>query len=104
MVDHSDQAGGNAAEDHRTFDVNRAMSALKSPDASVRRKAIMRFHVRWWHATTTELTNALRTANAPACAIADIPAIVQSCSVCREWHNPGPRNIATFRLVLEFNE
>merc|ERR1739841_358564 len=37
-------------------------------------------------------------------ALADVPAVVQRCVVCRDWAKPGPRNIATFRIILEFNE
>lgn len=79
------------------------MHQLRSTDPAIRKNAIMRCHVRWWHASDTELTNVMRAANAPASAISDILAVVQGCTACREWHRPEPRYIATFRLVEEFN-
>jgi len=45
----------------------------------------------------------LSATGTPARAIADVPAVVQACHVCREWKTPGPRNITTFRLITEFN-
>ena len=64
----------------------------------------MRIHIRWWHAPTEALCRTLKAAGAPAMALADVPAVVQRCVVCRDWAKPGPRNIATFRIILEFNE
>ena len=102
-ADNCGQAGGGASEDWRTFDVSRAMLKLRSSDPSIRKTALQRFHARWWHSTITEMTNSLRAAGAPPYAIADIPAVVHACQVCRAWTKPGPRNVATFRLVEDFN-
>jgi hypothetical protein len=103
-ADSTNQSDNAAVEDWRTMDVNKALSALRSPEASVRRKAIQRLHVRWWHAPSESLKRLLEAAGAPANALADIRAVVQSCAICRDWKRPGPRNIATFRMVQEFNE
>ena len=65
---------------------------------------MQRLHVRWWHASTEALTRTLRAAGAPAQALGEIAGVVQACMICRDWKTPGPKNITTFRLVLEFNE
>ena len=44
------QASAHAQEDWRNFDVSKALSALRSPEPQVRRKALQRLHLRWWHA------------------------------------------------------
>ncbi len=47
----------------------------------------------------------LRASGAPPLAIAEVPAMVQSCDVCRRWHPPpDPNNVTTGRLVTEFND
>ena len=102
--DSSAQAGGGDKEDWRTFDVSRALAALRSPNQEVRRRTLQKLHVRWYHATRTSMTQILQAAGAPSNAIADIASVVQGCLVCRDWYRPVPRNIATFRLSLAFNE
>ena len=101
--DTGDQADDAAGEDWRAFDVSKAMSALRSPDPETRRKAIQRLHIRWWHAGVEPLSRTFRVAGAPAQAIADVPAIVQACNICRDWKRPPPGNIATYRITMEFN-
>ena len=103
-VDSSNQSDQSAANDWRTLDIGKAMSSLASVVPDVRRKALMRLHVRWWHASTEALSRTLKAAGAPAAAIADIPAMVQGCRVCRDWKRPGPTNVATIRMVENFNE
>jgi len=98
------QAGDNDKEDWRTFDASRAMTALRSTDPTVRRRTLQRLHVRWYHATTTQMTQTLKAARVPGTAIADIASVVQGCTVCRDWTRPGPKNIASYRLVVSFNE
>jgi hypothetical protein len=102
--DSSNQAGGGAAEDWRHFDVSKALEALRSEDASIRRRSLMRLHVRWWHATTEELKRTLHAAGAPPKAIADIPAVVRGGVICRDRRKPPAKSIATFRIVWQFNE
>ena len=104
QTDSANQADDAAAEDWRAFDVSKALQALRSSDAQVRRKAIKRLHIRWWHAGVSDLQRILRAAGAPPAAIADTPAVVQGCLICRDWKKPPPHSVATFRIVLEFNE
>ena len=104
LADASHQSDHSAVEDWRTLDVQKALETLKSDDAGVRRKALQRLHIRWWHVPSEAFQRTLRVAAAPARAVAEVPSVVQACSICRDWRRPGPRDVATFRLVLEFNE
>ena len=103
-TDVSVQAGGGAAEDLRTFDVTRSMTALRSDHPEVRKRTLQRLHVRWYHATIDQMTAILRAAGVPPRALADIPGVVHSCGICRQWHKPSPKNITAFRMVDRFNE
>ena len=95
-TDVSVQAGGGAAEDFRTFDVTRSMTILRSDHPEVRKRTLQRLHVRWYHATIDQMTAILRAAGVPPRALADIPGVVHSCGICRQWHKPSPKNIAAF--------
>ena len=39
---------------------------LHNPDEALVKKALMRLHVRWWHATSEQLSQTLRAAGSPA--------------------------------------
>ena len=98
------QAGSSNLEDFRSFDISKAMQSLNSDNAAVRRKALQRLHIRWWHIPTEAFTRILKAAGAPAASIADIPGVVQACNICRDWKKPGPKAVHSFRIVHEFNE
>ena len=51
-----------------------------------------------------QLHDILSAARAPTKALKEIPNVVQSCMVCRDWKKPLSNNVAAFRLTLEFNE
>ena len=103
-ADAAGQSDSSAVEDWRALDVRKCMAALASKDPAVRKKAIQRLHVRWWHAPTEHLIQTLKVSGAPPYALADVPAVVQGCLVCRDWHKPGPGAKVSYRLILEFNE
>ena len=46
----------------------------------------------------------LRAAGVAADALHDIRRVVQGCLICRDWHRPGPHNVAAYKLSLAFNE
>ena len=104
LEDETVQAGGDAHEDWRTFDVGRAMRLLHSPSNEIRRQALRRLHVWWYHGTTQQMSQFLRAAGAPARAISDVASMVQSCTIRRDWHRASTQNIASFRLSSAFNE
>ena len=63
MVDSSTQ--GTSPEDApswSTFDIGRAMTALRSGTPDIQRRILRRLHVRWWHATPTKMIGILKQA------------------------------------------
>ena len=104
QVDSEAQATTGGVEDHRSFDVSKALTALRSTDPKIRKQALQRLHLRWWHATITEMRRTLSVANVPHIALADIPSVVQACKVCRSWQTPPHKTTTTVRLVLNFND
>ena len=61
-------------------------------------------HLKWYRCETERLQSLLRAAGAPAKACNLVPAVVQTCQVCREWRRPGNANKLTFSLAESFNE
>ena len=104
QTDTAAQASASGQEDWRSFDTSKALTALRSPDAATRRKALQRLHLRWWHAGTSAMKRTLAAAGAPTQALAEIDSVVQACAVCRRWTKPTERTITSYRLVFVFNE
>ena len=102
LEDSSTQAG--KGDDWKSFDANKAITILKSDNPDIRRRSLMRLHIRWYHATIQEMTNILRAAGVDARALSQIPSVCQGCNVCRDWKKPGPKCVAAFRLTTKFNE
>ena len=76
---------------------------LRNPDDSLVKKALMRVHVRWWHATTEQLSQTLRAAGSPPRAPSMIPDVVNGCQICRNWKRPSNRTIVSGALSSKFN-
>ena len=63
MADSSTQ--GTSPEDApswSTFDIGRAMTALRSGTPDIQRRILRRLHVRWWHAAPTKMFGILKQA------------------------------------------
>ena len=97
-------AGGGAAEDMRCFDVSKALKSLCHSDPVVVEHALQRLHVRWYHATEAQMTPILKANHCPGSALKLVKPVIAKCMVCRDWHRPGPHNVATTKISLEFNE
>ena len=76
---------------------------LLNPDDGLVKKALMRLHVRWWHATTEQLSQTLRAAGSPPRAISMIPNVVNGCQICRNWKRPSNRTTLAGELSFKFN-
>ena len=97
-------AGDGAKEDWKSFDVAKAIRSLCHRDRSVVMQALQRLHVRWYHASEGQMTPILKAQGVPVDALRLIKPVLAQCMVCRDWHKPGPHNVATTKLALEFNE
>ena len=104
QTDAEVQASAAGQEDWRNFDVSKALSALKSTDPAVRRKALQRLHLRWWHAGSSAMKRTLAPAGAPSHALAEVDSVVQACAICRRWSKPSDHTVASYRLVFVCNE
>lgn len=104
MRDQNDQADSGAVEDWRTQDVPKILKILYDANEQVVKEALMRLHVRWFHASTEQLTQILRAAGSPAKALALIPSIVRACQICRRWTRPGNKTVLSAHLPTSFHE
>ncbi len=102
-ADAETQEGVGGKEDWRTDDVSRVMARLKSDDEELRKLAIQRLHIRWYHLAPTHMQALLRAAGAPARAVGEVPGVVQGCDVCRNWQIPTTASVTATRLITEFN-
>ena len=65
---------------------------------------LRRLHIRFWHASTAQLTKLLRAAGAPEEALKLIKSVVDTCRVCRCWARPTPKAVAPTRLATDMNQ
>ena len=84
--------------------MSKAQSALASDNEQVRRLALYRLHLRWYHCCTKNMEELLRAAGTPTRAITEVRSVVQGCTVCRDWVRPGPRSVTAYRMCEAFNE
>ena len=104
LRDEGAQTENTGQLDWRWFDVNKALRNLHSPSAKVRLLTLRRLHVRWHHATSTQMESILRQAGASSEVLSEIHPVIDACHVCREWTRPGHREKHSFRTVSGFNE
>ena len=98
------QAASTGQEDWRTFDVGKALTALRSPEAATRRKALQRLHLRWNHAQTEQMRRTLAAGGTPSQALQEIAGVVQACVVSRKWATPDNKSVIGYRLCFTFHE
>ena len=87
-----------------TFDIGRAMSALRTGSESTQRTILRRLHVRWWHASATKMQHILRQAGVRGPVLELCKSICNTCRICRKWTRPGDRPMAKTRISTQFNE
>ena len=104
LKDAQGQSDMTAAEDWRTQDVPEVIKMLHNPDEGLVKKALMRLHVRWWHATIEQLSQTLRAAGSPPRAISMVPNVVNSCQICRNWKRPSNRTTLAGELSTKLTE
>ena len=92
------------APDWTRFDITTSMRALRSGTPAQIERELRKLHLRWWHASTTEMTNILRAAGIATTTLERIPGIVATCKECRVWQPPDPQTQTSFRVSVKFNE
>ena len=89
--------------DWTDFDVTRTLRALRTGGATPRTKLLKKLHLRWWHAPAATMQHLLHQCGVPHVITNLIPAIVDTCSVCRMWSKPLPASIASINTAEQFN-
>ena len=87
-----------------TFDIGRAMTALRSGRPEIQRQLLRRLHVRWWHASTTKMQHILRQAGITGPVIDMCKSICETCIICSGWAPPGLRPMAKTRISTALNQ
>ena len=99
----SDTQTPGAAEDWTSFDIQSSFRALRCADEAGRRRIIRKLHLRWWHASTPKMLSLLKASGLGKEVLDLVPAIVDTCKVCRTWSRPSPDAKASCRMVIGFN-
>ena len=90
--------------DWDNFDLSTYLRVLRTGTDPVKRRTLRKLHLRWWHASLSSMRRLLSNAGVPESSLELLPAIIDTCRVCRMWARPGPRNIASATLHMKFND
>ena len=100
-----DQAsGGPGREEWTSFDVNHSLRVLRTSEGATLRREIRKLHLRWWHATRSQMERVLQAAGVPREAIDCIPDVIDTCKECRAWQKHRPEVKPSIELVTKQNE
>ena len=105
MADSSTQ--GTSPEDAlswSTFDIGRAMTALRSGTPDIQRRILRRLHVRWWHATPTKMIGIVKQAGILGPVFELCKYVCNTCRICKDWIPPGNKPMAKTRMSTSFND
>ncbi len=95
--------GPETPADWTSFDIGTSLRAIRVADKMGRGKILRKLHLRWWHATREQMRRLLWQAGLPKDILDMIPAIVDTCRVCRAWAKPQPDSQANVNLADGFN-
>ena len=96
--------GPENPNDWSHFDINNVVKSLRIGTVAVRRRALRKLHIRWWHASKAAMTKLLERAGVPQYTLKIIPSIIDTCRCCRMWTTPYPQSITSAELSDKFNE
>eukprot|EP00971_Amphidinium_carterae_P039990 785004-Amphidinium_carterae.3 len=97
-------AGPGHETDWSNFDIHSSLRGLRVAPTAAKRRILRRLHLRWWHASTGKMMKLLRAAGIATEVLQLIPAVVETCTVCRSWQSPGPTSMTTSTTPTEFNQ
>ena len=67
------------------------------------RRELRKLHLRWWHATRSDLANILQAAGVPQSALDLIPDMIGTCLECRAWQKTALDITPTLELATRRN-
>ena len=91
-------------QDWSSWDLGRVLRALRSDVPGQKTRALRKLHTRWFHCSSTRMTNLLRAAGVDKQTLNMIPSIVDSCKACRLWRRPSNKPVTSSRLSTRLNE
>ena len=89
--------------DWNSFDLGRALRALRSSNVPTVVRQLRILHLRWWHAKSERMHSILEAAGLPKEVLDLIKGVIDTCKVCRLWQRPGRSAVTSSRLSTEFN-
>ena len=92
-----------SGEDWTSFDVQASFRGLRQADEAGKRRILRKLHLRWWHCSTDKMLSLLKAGGLGRDALDLVPAIADTCKVCRTWARPSPDTKASCRMVIGFN-
>ena len=90
--------------DWSSWDLGKALRQLGGTNNSHIVRTLRQLHLRWWHAPAARMLALLTSAGLPQTVLSLVKSVCDTCRVCRLWHRPGDKAVATLRLSQEFNQ
>ena len=90
--------------DWSSWDLGRALRALRSGNVGVITRSLRQLHLRWWHASSHRMCSILKHAGLPKAVIDLVAGVTDTCRICRLWAKPLHRAQATLRMATSFND
>ena len=85
-------------------DLRHIIRQLHDHRPNVARGALRRLHLKWFHASIDTMRRLLSLMGIPSDVMAMIPAIVDTCRICRQWARNAPAVRTALRIALRFNQ
>ena len=92
-----------SGDDWTSFDVQASFRGLRHADEAGKRRILRKLHLRWWHCSTDKMLSLLKAGGLGRDVLDLVPAIADTCKVCRTWARPSPDAKASCRMVIGFN-
>eukprot|EP00971_Amphidinium_carterae_P271540 5387674-Amphidinium_carterae.1 len=90
--------------DWTSFDMGRALRALRSADKETRERVLRKLHLRWFHCPHSRMVSLLKHAGVSDQVLEQVRVVTDTCRVCRLWQRPSPRPLNRSRLADNFNQ
>ena len=90
--------------DWTKWSIGASLQVLRQGSEAATLRELRRLHLRWWHASATQMRNHLAAAGLPQSILNACEHIVKTCKQCRVWQKPGRDTQATTTLATRFNE
>ena len=99
-----EKAVGEEVKDWTKFDIGRSIRILRIGTEAQITRELRKLHLRWWHATRSQMEKTLSLAGVPSKAIQMIPGIIDTCRECRAWAQPKADIVPAVELVTTQND